>query len=89
MLLCPRYKLVLLVATRLNAAIKSHNALGAVSASRRADNHAAKDKHSPPPRPGGRRRAAADDRRSGRATTTTDTACADAGLGVRGRCRTV
>ena len=84
MLLCPRYKLVLLVETRLNAAIKSHNALGAVSASRRADNHAAKDKHSPPPRPGGRRRAAADDRRSGRATTTTD-AVADHQLGRRSR----
>ena len=86
MLLCPRYKLVLLVETRLNAAIKSHNALGAVSASRRADNHAAKDKPSPPPRVGGRRRPAAHNRCRGRATTTRADG-ADPERGRRGRRR--
>ena len=68
----------------LNTAITSHNALGPKRAPRRADSHAAKDKHSPPPRAGGRRRAAADDRCGGRKTTTTTAAGADPERGRRG-----
>ena len=58
--------------------------MGPLRAPRRADNTAAKDKHSPPPRAGGRRRSVAHNHFGGCATTTT-AAGADHERGRRGR----